>query len=419
MNRTILLADDSLTIQKVVELTFADTDYEVVAVSSGDDLLQRLPECQPDLVICDVIMPGRDGYDVCQEIKSSADFLHVPVILLTGTFEPFDRDRALAVGCSEIITKPFEARKLLEAVDRLSNTLGAAPPPAQSTDEAPEFDVEVTPPPPMDTPEETEFTGDEMELEDTAVTADDEQADTGFIARSVDDEDVVLSTEDEFSRETEDGQEGFELALDEPNEENEPPILPDVAAPPDAEVFSEEPYAAETIAASDVPEMDDTTEDEVFVDQQPTDQAEDPFLAEAADEEVFPDEGMGYAESATEGEEIDSTMTTPINVEAVMEDESPQAEEMDAESDEESTEADISDADTQDITEKISSPESADEIESTGLSDDDVDRIARRMLELAGDRIEHIAWDVIPDMAELVVRERVQEIEATAERERS
>ena len=98
MSRTILLADDSLTIQKVVELTFADTDYEVVAVSSGDELMQRLPELRPDLVICDVIMPGRDGYDVCQEIKSTSDYLHLPVILLTGTFEPFDRDRAIAVG---------------------------------------------------------------------------------------------------------------------------------------------------------------------------------------------------------------------------------------------------------------------------------------------------------------------------------
>ena len=120
MSRTILLADDSLTIQKVVELTFADTEYEVVAVSNGDDLLQRLPDVQPDLVICDVIMPGRDGYDVCQEIKSSSEFLHLPVILLTGTFEPFDRDRAIAVGCSEIITKPFEAKKLVDAVERLA-----------------------------------------------------------------------------------------------------------------------------------------------------------------------------------------------------------------------------------------------------------------------------------------------------------
>ena len=126
MSSTILLADDSLTIEKVVELTFADTDYEVIAVASGDDLLQRLPDCRPDIVICDVIMPGRDGYDVCQEIKSSPEWLHLPVILLTGTFEPFDRDRALAAGCSEIVTKPFEARKLVDAVERLAAGLEKA-----------------------------------------------------------------------------------------------------------------------------------------------------------------------------------------------------------------------------------------------------------------------------------------------------
>ena len=119
MSGTILLADDSLTIQKVVELTFADTNYRVVAVSSGDELLDRLADSQPDLIICDVIMPGKDGYEVCQQIKSSPEWLHLPVILLTGTFEPFDRDRAIAAGCSEIITKPFEARKLVDTVERL------------------------------------------------------------------------------------------------------------------------------------------------------------------------------------------------------------------------------------------------------------------------------------------------------------
>ena len=150
MSRTILLADDSLTIQKVVELTFADTEYEVVAVSSGDELMERLPEARPDLVICDVIMPGRDGYDVCQEIKSSSEFLHLPVILLTGTFEPFDRDRAIAVGCSEIITKPFEAKKLVDAVERLAATPAAPPPTAADTQsigpedlEAPDADEEL------------------------------------------------------------------------------------------------------------------------------------------------------------------------------------------------------------------------------------------------------------------------------------
>ncbi len=61
MTQTILLADDSLTIQKVVELTFADTPYTVVAVSSGDELLEKIPEVQPDVIICDILMPGRDG----------------------------------------------------------------------------------------------------------------------------------------------------------------------------------------------------------------------------------------------------------------------------------------------------------------------------------------------------------------------
>jgi len=91
----------------------------VVAVSSGDELLEKVSEAQPAVIICDIMMPGRDGYDVCQVIKSSPDTLHIPVILLSGTFEPLDRDRALAVGCSEILTKPFEARKLIDTVDRL------------------------------------------------------------------------------------------------------------------------------------------------------------------------------------------------------------------------------------------------------------------------------------------------------------
>ena len=492
MSRTILLADDSLTIQKVVELTFADTDYEVVAVSSGDELLQRLPECRPDVVICDVIMPGRDGYEVCQEIKSNADYLHVPVILLTGTFEPFDRDRALAVGCSEITTKPFEARKLLETVDRLAGTLGAAPP-APSTGAAPALDIEVTPPPPIDVPDEADFVGDEMEFEDTDVTADDGRSHTDFEATSVDDEDVVISTEEEITQRAEDGQTGVEFALDEPAAEDEPPVLPDVALPPDDEFFSETPNSADTVATpdfsemvettedevfvdpheydadavisaeegisqrtedeptgfelaldepaeedeppalpdvaessdaeamatTDFSEMVETTEDEVFVDPQPPGPAKDPFSADATDEEAFPHEGLEIEEPAIAGENIDNTMTTPINVEAVMAEHPPEEMEASAEIEVESTQADISDADTQDITEEVSPPEHADQPESTGLSDEDVDRIARRLLELAGDRIENIAWDVIPDMAELVVRERVREIEAAAEPEHS
>lgn len=119
MGSTILLADDSITIQKVVELTFGETDHRVVAVSSGRELLRRLPEVQPDVILCDVVMPDLNGYEVCQTLKADPVTLHLPVVLLTGTFEPFDRDRAMASGCDAIVTKPFEGRELVNVVEDL------------------------------------------------------------------------------------------------------------------------------------------------------------------------------------------------------------------------------------------------------------------------------------------------------------
>ena len=131
MSGTLLLADDSITIQKVVELTFAETEHKVFAVGGGRDLLQRLPEIKPDVVLCDVVMPDMNGYEVCQILKSDPNTLHIPVVLLTGTFEPFDRDRAQAAGCDAIVTKPFEARELIGVVeDLLGRVQAIAAPPA-------------------------------------------------------------------------------------------------------------------------------------------------------------------------------------------------------------------------------------------------------------------------------------------------
>jgi CheY-like chemotaxis protein len=92
MTRKILLADDSLTIQKVVELTFMEGDYEVSAVSNGDDALAKLGEMSPDIVIADVHMPGADGFEICRATKER--FSGIPVLLLVGTFEPFEESSA-------------------------------------------------------------------------------------------------------------------------------------------------------------------------------------------------------------------------------------------------------------------------------------------------------------------------------------
>jgi len=145
MGGTLLLADDSITIQKVVELTFAETDHTVVAVGSGRELLTRVSEVRPDVVLCDVVMPDMSGYEVCQTLKSGSDTLRIPVILLTGTFEPFDRDRALASGCDAIVTKPFEARELISTVEGLlrggpASAIGSAAP-LEEAAELPEVGV--------------------------------------------------------------------------------------------------------------------------------------------------------------------------------------------------------------------------------------------------------------------------------------
>lgn len=131
MPKRILLADDSITIQKVVELTFSDGDYEVIATNNGAKAIQRLAEVKPDIVLSDIIMPEKNGYEVCEYVKSHPEFRHIPVILLTGTFEPFDPDRAEKAGCDAVVTKPFESQSLIHKVEELiqQSRNRAAPPP--------------------------------------------------------------------------------------------------------------------------------------------------------------------------------------------------------------------------------------------------------------------------------------------------
>src|SRR5499427_11023884 len=128
MSKKILLADDSLTIQKVVELTFSDSDYQLVCVSNGQRALERIRDDRPDLILADVVMPEKNGYEVCEAIKSNPATARVPVVLLSGTFEPFDRDRAERLGCDAIVSKPFDSQQLLRQVEAL-----LARPPAEVT----------------------------------------------------------------------------------------------------------------------------------------------------------------------------------------------------------------------------------------------------------------------------------------------
>jgi CheY-like chemotaxis protein len=124
MGKRLLLADDSVTIQKVVEITFADKDYELDLTGNGNEALQAAQKQRPDLILADVFMPGMDGYQLCEQIKSTPDLAGVPVLLLAGTFEPFDEERAGQVGAVGWISKPFTSQAL---VDKVEETLAQIP----------------------------------------------------------------------------------------------------------------------------------------------------------------------------------------------------------------------------------------------------------------------------------------------------
>jgi len=115
----LLLADDSVTIQKVIELTFADEDIDVIAVSTGSQAIARAPVDRPDIVLADVGMPDRDGYEVAAFIKRTPGLSHIPVLLLTGAFEPIDEGRAKAAGCDGVLVKPFEPQMVITRVKDL------------------------------------------------------------------------------------------------------------------------------------------------------------------------------------------------------------------------------------------------------------------------------------------------------------
>ena len=127
MGHKILLADDSITIQKVIELTFSDEDFELHTVGNGQKAIDEIRAIQPDIVLCDIIMPEKNGYEVCEFIKSNDELRHIPVLLLTGAFEPFDQERAKAAGCEGFLAKPFEPQTLISKVKELLASAQGAP----------------------------------------------------------------------------------------------------------------------------------------------------------------------------------------------------------------------------------------------------------------------------------------------------
>ena len=132
MGHKLLLADDSITIQKVVKIIFSGDAYDLTIVDNGIDALDRAREFVPDVMLIDAVMPGKNGYDVCREAKNDPRLSLVPILLLTGVFEPFDEAKSRESGADDFIAKPFESQVLIDKIEGLISLVAlrraAAPP---------------------------------------------------------------------------------------------------------------------------------------------------------------------------------------------------------------------------------------------------------------------------------------------------
>ncbi|PYQ55920.1 MAG: hypothetical protein DMF53_27070 [Acidobacteria bacterium] len=407
MKRRILLADDSVTIQKVIELTFMDEDYEVRAVSNGDDAVKLLPEMKPEFVIADVHMPGANGYEVCRRSKElRAD---VPVLLLVGTFEPFDEAQARAAGADSHLKKPFDSQELLQRVEELlaakpaaAPAAAAGPTPTGVADWAaqappapvPLADWKAEPAPPPAAPAVPDW------MAQPAVPSFGADTSPGLGTESI----------PQFAEEPSWG--SFEL---EPEPASSPFAVPP-PAPAAPEAFDREPsftlepdpgYRAEAEPVFSLEQSEPSFEiredvfgapSELSFDEAPQDRyileepgpvanefnwAPEPEPAPQAEPLRFAEEPAAAAAPAWDVPEPEPVYPPAPGQPAY-----------------EPTPA------------HASHPGNG----NGRLSDEDVDRIARRVVELLGDRaVRDVAWEVIPDMAEVIIRDRLRELESQVE----
>lgn len=157
---TILVADDSTTIRKVVQSVLGAAGHTVLGAVHGREALELARARRPDLVLCDVLMPGLTGYEVAEALKHDPALQSIPIVLLFGAFEPFDENRAARCGAVGHLAKPFEPRLLLRRVEEIllaspaaaGSWPGSPPPPAEPESELPADAQELPAPALLESP---------------------------------------------------------------------------------------------------------------------------------------------------------------------------------------------------------------------------------------------------------------------------
>ncbi len=448
MAKKILLADDSVTIQKVVELTFMDEDYEVVATSDGSSALERLPEVAPDLVIADVHMPQTDGYEVCRQTKQNHP--GIPVLLLVGTFEQFDEAKATAVGADGHLKKPFDSQDLLTQVEALiadavdastadANTVDASTVDASTADASianrPEVSEGAVEPIVTDEPVVAEL--EPPMLMDEVKEPGSPVADTRPTARRsfVDPVEDIAEVEAPVASALVSGD-----VIEDVAEDAAASVVESAESSVPANIFETTPgdFKAPdfTFGASNrdpLPEVEPVDTIEPSVEAAGDHWADAGAIeAPAMEEMVEPStiESPALESHASESPAFESpAFESSFEVEAVAADsgESPLAEAVDLEAPAlESSPDPVAEPEPvaavavptpdQDTVSEVTTSDVAATNGSKSLTDEDVDRIAKRVAEIIGEKaLREVAWEVIPDLAEVIIKERIRELESQVE----
>jgi DNA-binding response OmpR family regulator len=127
MGQRILVADDEPSILLSLQVLLQKAGYEVRVARNGEEVLQAVDEAMPDLIILDAMMPARSGYEVCQALRQQPRWRDVPIIMLTAKGRDVDREKGLALGANDYVTKPFSTRELVETVRRRLSAPTPAP----------------------------------------------------------------------------------------------------------------------------------------------------------------------------------------------------------------------------------------------------------------------------------------------------
>ncbi len=450
MSKKLLLADDSLTIQKVVGIVFANLDYQLLTADNGDAALDLARKEFPDLVIADIGMPGKDGLELCREMKSDSALSSIPVLLLPGAFENFDEGKALEAGASGWITKPFESQSL---IDKVAEVLAAAPQKGSAPTPVAEPESVFEPEPdsqagvaiePQPAVEEDGISFEEPEAEEEIATDDDIWDAVTFEEEDLQGEPAELPAAGQ-TPEPAFGGDAIQFEDPAPAVEEVPAVIEDPA--PAVEDFSfvddapsgvtEEPSGE---IAEPVEEILDLGEDDILeldedaiveeveeeagfeeiaeedaldevVEEDALDEVAEEAIVEEVEEEPFDFSAGGDTApiatfDAPAATSVDFSAPEPVEAEAVEENE---AEPVPAASFESASE----------IAPAAAPGPVAVEEQLRRLDEDEMEAVIRKVAtplieKLAAEMLEQVVWEVVPDLAESMIKDEIRKIKEGA-----